>query len=416
VEGENAEGVVSGIEFLRSVAEGRQTRMSGDVVVIGGGSTAFDVARTALRLGADRSTIAYRRTRGEMPAHAEEITEAEEEGVALELLASPARIHTERDGDQEWATAIELQRMELGAFDSSGRRRPMPIDGDTVTLPAATVVRATGQQPVTGDGFPATGRGNRIEADRITLATSLPGVFAGGDVVLGPATVVEAIGQGRRAAEAIEGYLHPGRATRFPWWSERELDAAFDAEAPISDAARVRSEKADPRERAHSFTEVEGTLSREEAVTEAGRCLRCDYGKQVIRKNATVIHVEWATRRGVPPGFEYDLAKAFSEYLGVSLKLKTTTLEGLLEGLKTNKGHFVAAGIYYLSPEFCSLVPPSAPMDMPELLNLGRAAGLKIGLFPIHEYWRDVGHPHDLEAADREHGGEKVASEEDAES
>jgi NADPH-dependent glutamate synthase beta subunit-like oxidoreductase len=285
VEGENAEGVVSGIEFLRRVAQGRQPRMSGDVVVIGGGSTAFDVARTALRLGADRSTIAYRRTRDEMPAHAEEITEAEEEGVVLELLASPTAIHTERDGDREWVAAIELQRMELGAFDSSGRRRPVPVEGDTVTLPAATVVRATGQQPVTAEGFPATGRGNRIEADRITLATSLPGVFAGGDVVLGPATVVEAIGQGRRAAEAIERWLHPALETPFPWWGERELDVAFDPAAPTSSAGRASPGKADPDARAHSMTEeVERTLSEAAALTEAGRCLRCDYGKRVVRQ------------------------------------------------------------------------------------------------------------------------------------
>ena len=285
VEGEEAEGVLSGIEFLRGVAEGRQGELSGDVVVIGGGSTAFDVARTALRLGAKSSTVAYRRTRSEMPAHAEEITEAVEEGVVLELLASPTRIHTEREDGTVRATAIELQRMELGAFDSSGRRRPMPIDGDTITLPATTVVRATGQQPVTGAGFPETGRGNRVEADRLTLATSLPGVFAGGDVVLGPATVVEAIGQGRRAAEAIERWLHPDLETPFPWWAERALDAAFDPAAPISDAARARPAKADPGERARSLTEeVEQTLSETAAITEAGRCLRCDYGKRVIRQ------------------------------------------------------------------------------------------------------------------------------------
>jgi NADH-quinone oxidoreductase subunit F len=284
VDGEEAEGVVSGIEFLRGVAEGKQAPLAGDVVVIGGGNTAFDVARTALRLGASSSTIAYRRTQDEMPALAEEIADAVDEGVALQLLVSPAKIHTENVDGAERATAIELQRMELGAFDSSGRRRPVPIEGDTTTLPATTVVRATGQQPVTEEGFPATGRGNRIRADRTTLTTSLPGVFAGGDVVLGPATVVEAIEQGRRAAEAIERYLHPDIETRFPWWAERELDAAFDPEAPVSDAGRAEAEKADPRDRARTFAEVERSLSEEQAVVEAGRCLRCDYGKQVIRK------------------------------------------------------------------------------------------------------------------------------------
>ncbi len=296
VEGEEATGVVSGIDFLRAVAEGRQGELTGDVVVIGGGSTAFDVARTALRLGAKSSTVAYRRTRSEMPAHAEEITEAEEEGVVLELLVSPTRVHVDGVGEAARATAIELQRMELGAFDSGGRRRPVPIEGDTVTLPATTVVRATGQQPVIDEGFPETGRGSRVEADRLTLATSLPGVFAGGDVVLGPATVVEAIGQGRRAAEAIERWLHPELEIPFPWWAERELDAAFDPEAPVSDAARARPAKADPGARARSLTEeVEQTLSEQAAIAEAGRCLRCDYGKQVVRQTGVPVAREEVT-------------------------------------------------------------------------------------------------------------------------
>ncbi len=285
VQGEKAEGVLSGIEFLRKVAEGKQGRLSGDVVVIGGGNTAIDVARTALRLGARSSTIAYRRTRDEMPAQAEEIIEAEEEGVVLELLAAPAKVVTERKGKQERATAIELQRMTLGDFDSSGRRRPLPRPGDTVTLPATTVVRAVGQRPVTGKGFPELARGNRVKADRTTLQTSLPGVFAGGDLVLGPATVVEAIGQGRRAAEAIERYLNPDAETRFPWWAQRELDAAFNPDAPISNAKRAKGKKADTRKRARTFEEVERALSEKEAITEARRCLRCDYGKQVVCRN-----------------------------------------------------------------------------------------------------------------------------------
>jgi NADH-quinone oxidoreductase subunit F len=285
VPGEKADGVLSGIDFLRKVAEGKQGRLKGEVVVIGGGNTAIDAARTALRLGAKSSTIAYRRTRDEMPAQAEEIEEAEEEGVAIELLVAPSKILTEGKGKKARATAIELQRMTLGAFDSSGRRRPEPVEGDFVTLPAKYVVRAVGQRPVTDKGFPETGRGNRVKADRSTLATSMPGVFAGGDLVLGPATVVEAIGQGRRAAEAIERFLHPDAATRFPWWAERKLDTAFDTEAPASSAKRAKSKKADQRKRARTFDEVERALSEKEALAEARRCLRCDYGKHVVCKN-----------------------------------------------------------------------------------------------------------------------------------
>lgn len=179
------------------------------VAVIGGGNTAMDSVRTALRLGAERAYLIYRRSRDEMPARAEEVEHAEEEGVEMVLLAAP----TELTGDdQSRVTAIRCVRMALGEPDASGRRSPRPIAGSEFDLGVDTVVFAVGQganpliQSTTPD-LPVTRRGNII-ADAETGATQKRGVFAGGDIVTGGATVISAMGAGRRAARAIDAYLH----------------------------------------------------------------------------------------------------------------------------------------------------------------------------------------------------------------
>ncbi|MBI5526103.1 MAG: FAD-dependent oxidoreductase [Deltaproteobacteria bacterium] len=282
IPGENASGVWSGIELRSRMAGGLLDEMDGDVVVIGGGNTAVDVARSALRRGASSVTIAYRRTRDEMPAQAEEVNEAEEEGVRLDLLAAPVEVLTE--GKRPRLVGIRLQRMRLGDFDSSGRRRPLPIDGEFFDLPCRYLVRAIGQKPVIpGTKVPLHKKGT-IEVDRWTLGTSLPGVFAGGDVVLGPATVVEAIAHGRRAAEAIERFLNPDVRVQFPWHAPRSLDTKFDPEAAPSQTRRTMVKKLDARRRVSSFEEVERTLAAAAARAEARRCLRCDYGKQIVSR------------------------------------------------------------------------------------------------------------------------------------
>ena len=140
------------------------------------------------------------------------------------------------------------------------------------------MLRAVGRSALPAEA-PAAQKNGRLVADRWTLATDHDGVFAGGDVVLGPATVVEAIGQGRRAAEAIERYLNPQSATHFPWRVPRALDTKFDPEAPASRDKRVHAPKADPHKRAHDLAEVERTIAAGPARREARRCLRCDYGK-----------------------------------------------------------------------------------------------------------------------------------------
>ena len=215
IPGENLKGVYSANEYLTRVnlmgayrPGGRTPIARGPVaVVFGGGNTAMDAVRTAKRLGSGRAILAYRRSRAEMPARAEEIHHAEEEGIELLFLVSPLEL---LGGDDGWVRAVRLQRMELGEPDASGRRRPVPVAGSEFELPAdiAVVAIGTGANPL----LTATCRelklnrwGNiEVDADQMT---SLPGVFAGGDIVRGGATVILAMGDGKRAAGSIDRYL-----------------------------------------------------------------------------------------------------------------------------------------------------------------------------------------------------------------
>ncbi len=281
VPGESARGVTSGIEFLRKAELGSLPRLTGDAVVVGGGNTAVDAARTALRLGAGRVTIAYRRTREEMPVEPEEVAEALEEGIAFEFLVAPVEVIGD---DRGAAAAIRFQRMRMGDFDDSGRRRPVPIEGDFIEIAASNIIRAIGQKPVVPAGGPPASKRGTVDVDLYSLSTQHAGVFAGGDAVLGPATAVEAIAHGRKAAEAIERYLHPGTSVRFPWNAPRSLDTAFDPAAPASPAPRREVHKLIPIHRRANFDEVELALSAGEARMEAGRCLRCDFGKTIVSR------------------------------------------------------------------------------------------------------------------------------------
>ncbi|MCK5558314.1 MAG: FAD-dependent oxidoreductase, partial [Candidatus Hydrogenedentes bacterium] len=176
--------------------------------VIGGGNVTMDSARTALRLGADEVLIIYRRSRKEMPARAAEVHHAEEEGIQFHLLANPVRILGDERG---WVTAIECIRMELGEPDESGRRRPIPIEGSEFTIDVDMVVMAigSGANPLLTSATPELELNKRgyIVADPETGQTSIEGVYAGGDIVTGAATVIEAMGAGKRAARAIDAYL-----------------------------------------------------------------------------------------------------------------------------------------------------------------------------------------------------------------
>lgn len=215
--GENLNGIYSANEFLTRSNLMRAylfpdydtpIKIGRRVAVIGGGNVAMDSARTAVRLGAEEVCLVYRRTKKEMPARVEEVERAEEEGVNCIILTNPVRYQGNENG---WVTGIECIQMELGEPDESGRRRPVPIPGTEFVIPIDTVVVAIGQgpNPVFLDSVPGLklNRWGYIEADPETGATSIPGVFAGGDIVTGAATVISAMGAGKKSARAIARYL-----------------------------------------------------------------------------------------------------------------------------------------------------------------------------------------------------------------
>lgn len=207
VPGEDAPGVTPGVDFLRALNLGQKPKVGDKVAVIGGGNVAIDAARSALRVGAKKVFILYRRTRQEMPATREEIEAAEEEGIELQYLVAPVEVVASNGK----VSALRCNRMELGEPDASGRRRPMPIKGSEFDIELDTIIPAIGQAIDlsfnAGSSGIETVRGNALQVDLETLATTRAGVFAGGDAVTGPATAIEAIAAGHRAANSIVKYL-----------------------------------------------------------------------------------------------------------------------------------------------------------------------------------------------------------------
>jgi len=269
VKGENNAGVIECVAFLRDISLGKEVKVGERVAVIGGGNAAVDSARTALRLGAKEVTIVYRRTQAEMPASAEEIEGAVAEGVKIHFLAAPSRI-TNQDGKLQ----LKCLEMRLGEVDASGRPRPEPIEGSEFTMDLDTIIAAVGQRPeIPGQFKLPLGRGNTIQVDPDTLATGREGVFAGGDAVNGPASVIEAIANGRQAASSIDRYLGGSgdiEETLAP--PEGEVEPLEEAK----EEPRVEIPALPVAERLKSFSQVELALSEKMAVKEANRCLRCD--------------------------------------------------------------------------------------------------------------------------------------------
>jgi heterodisulfide reductase subunit A-like polyferredoxin len=283
VEGEDLRNVIEAVDFLRQVNLNRFPRTpihDAKVAVIGGGNVAMDAARTALRLGAKEVTIYYRRSRKEMPADEWELEETEEEGVKFEFLTAPIKLV----GRYGKVKAMECIRMELGEPDESGRRRPMPIPGSEYRVDADMVIFAIGQRP---DGefmleLPELrlSRNGFIQVDPDTLWTGVPKLFAGGDIVTGPATVSEAIAQGKRAARAIHRYLNGEEMTEpFDWeLKTRELPPIDEEEMPptkLYEIPRVDIPRRAPEERISSFKEVQLGFDEETAIEQAKRCLNC---------------------------------------------------------------------------------------------------------------------------------------------
>ena len=272
-ENDNAEGVIGGIDMLYKVANGEKLDLGKSVAVVGGGNTAIDAVRTAVRLGAENVTLIYRRTESEMPAEKDEIKDAKEEGVNFKFLVAPLNVVTENGK----VKGINLQKMKLGEPDSSGRRSPVAIDGETEILFCDTIISAIGQQVVSDDvkELELTVRGT-ILCNENSFKTSIDGVFAAGDVInKGPSIAVRAIAGGKNAARSIDCYLNGIELTpELPQYAEnKDFDKSVLDGTPNCDRVNVTLENADLRK--NNFSEVASALTKEEARKEASRCLEC---------------------------------------------------------------------------------------------------------------------------------------------
>jgi len=275
IPGEDLEGVFHAVEFLRHVSLGKTVDVGEKVAVIGGGNSAIDAACTSLRLGAKEVTILYRRSRNEMPALPQEIEAAKEEGIKFHFLVAPKQII----GEGSTVKVIECLRMELGEPDASGRRRPVPIQGTEHTYEVDTVIPAIGQLPETS-GLPSIlldERARAISVDPLTLETKIPGVFAGGDIVTGPASIIESIGSGKRAAVSIARYLN-GQDLRAGREEEiEETTWVKDWEKITKKPERYTAPHIDIGRQKVSFEEADELLVKIKklAMSEARRCLEC---------------------------------------------------------------------------------------------------------------------------------------------
>ncbi len=270
ISGEDLPGIVDGISFLRQINEGKPVEMGRSVAVIGGGNTAVDAARSAIRLGVEDVTIFYRRSDAEMTAWEEEVSAAVEEGVTIEYLTTPVQADA-----KDKSLTMTFFRMELGEPDASGRPRPVPVAGSEFTRVFDNVIAAIGQAP---DGTGAIGialaKGDYIQADAGTLATDKPGVYAGGDVVTGPASIIDAIANGRKAAASMDRYLGGTGII------DQELTVPEEEVVVTAIASDTQSRQTMPciprADRTCSFDTVELGFTEESARAEAERCRDCD--------------------------------------------------------------------------------------------------------------------------------------------
>ena len=301
-DGEDASAVVTAVDFLGDLELNGEVHVGDKVTVIGGGFTAMDACRTAVRRGAEEVTCLYRRSRTEMPAHHTEVDEAEEEGVRLVLQVAPVRVLTDDAGK---VNGIEMIRMELGEPDASGRRRPVPLEGSEFVVECDQVISAIGQFPKLDGAGEAEGlahtRWRTLAVDDWTLQTADPKVFAGGDAVLGAQTVIQAIAQGKKAAWSMDAYLrgddmqavskqlHDLRRTPFldALTAKGDMDKTVRrmAEVPpvfidinagiVEVSPPARMPKLWPEDRKTNFDQIELGFPEDEAVRGAQLCLQC---------------------------------------------------------------------------------------------------------------------------------------------
>lgn len=275
IPGENAEGVADALHFLREYNVRGTAPVGKKVAVIGGGNAAIDAARTALRLGAESVTILYRRTRAEMPAYTEEVDEAEHEGVRIAVLTAPVEILS-KNGK---VSGVKCRNMVLGEFDRSGRRRPVDSKDREFTIPVDMVIAGIGQTLKAEevlDGLPLKlNKNGFFETDPVTGQTTVDWIFAGGDAVSGPWSVVAAISAGEKAAVGIDKLL-TGEEHAF-WREDTQPDTEFDPDADPVQYPRTKMHTIPVGKRKHNFQEVELCLAEPAARREAKRCLRCDF-------------------------------------------------------------------------------------------------------------------------------------------
>ncbi|MEH0020500.1 MAG: RnfABCDGE type electron transport complex subunit B [Desulfobacter sp.] len=283
IEGEDLDGCYKGIDWLQRFSSGQEMKLGRTAAVVGGGNSAIDCVRTLIRLGLEKVYIVYRRTRNEMPANEVEIVAAEEEGIEFVFLAAPTRVIGNDDGQ---AIGLEYLQMELGEPDSSGRRRPVPVEGSETVLDVDMVISAISQAPDPSfkendphtrmDDLELT-RWNTIDSDPATLQSSIPYIFTGGDAATGPALVVDAIGGGRRAARSIDLFLR-GKPVEPPVDSlqnKRIHESLFTSVDGIRQIKRAKMPELHVDQRLDSMVEVDLVLPEDEAHREADRCLNC---------------------------------------------------------------------------------------------------------------------------------------------
>ncbi len=278
VEGEDLKGVWGATEFLREVNLGRDVKIGAQVAIVGGGNSAIDAARTAVRLGAKDVTILYRRERKDMPAWEHEIVAAEHEGVKIEYLVAPVKL-VGKDGK---LSGVVCQRMRLGEFDRSGRRKPAPIEGSEYTLSAETIIPAISQSADTtfipeGSDIKKDKWGGIEITNRSKNKTTAESVFIIGDAATGPATVVEAIAMGHRVAADVDASIRvKNNEPAYKEPAEEKIDIPFEVDEEVVETPRAAMPELAVTDRAGNFQEVELGYTREIAFKEACRCLRCD--------------------------------------------------------------------------------------------------------------------------------------------
>ena len=279
IKGEDTTGVIDGATFLREINLGLKPVVGTRVGVVGGGNVAIDAARTALRLGAADVHVLYRRARDQMPADPTEVEQTLQEGIILDALVSPIRVER-----QQGRLEVLCIRYTLGEPDTSGRPRPVPVEGSEFAMPFDSLIMAIGQSPRVPDDFRLRiGKGSTIQVDPLTLLTNRPGVFAGGDAVTGPASVTDALAAGRKAATRIDEYLQHS----YPYAHQESKESvtgdllARTVEA-IRKAHRLEPQVVDAQERVKGFQPVELIYDWKSAIREARRCLRCGMGAQIL--------------------------------------------------------------------------------------------------------------------------------------